>query len=68
MELPARLVDQWRHDEAWLRALPLLVSECAEQWELTLEAPVDTPHSLVIPAGDDLHGAKCCAPSGCRGS
>jgi streptomycin 6-kinase len=27
------------------------VAACAEQWDLELEEPVDTPHSLVVPAG-----------------
>jgi streptomycin 6-kinase len=52
VELPARLVDEWRHEDAWLSELPRLVSECAEQWNLVLEPPVDTPHSLVVPAGE----------------
>ena len=52
MELPARLVGEWRDEAAWLEALPELVVECAELWGLTLEPPVDAPHSLVVPAGD----------------
>jgi len=28
------------------------VSECAEQWSLELEGLIDTPHSLVVPAGE----------------
>jgi streptomycin 6-kinase len=61
VELPARLVDEWRDEAAWLDALPRLVAECAEQWGLTLEPPVDTPHSLVVPAGDVV--LKLNAPS-----
>ncbi len=37
------------------------MSECAEAWELRLEDPVDTPHSLVVPAGDVV--LKLNAPS-----
>ena len=43
---------------------PDLVAECAEQWELELETPMDTPHSLVVPAGDVV--LKLNAPSHCR--
>jgi len=52
MRVPPALADTWRHEPAWLDALPELVSECAAQWSLTLEEPIDTPHSLVITAGD----------------
>ena len=51
----------WRTEPAWLDELPDLVAECAEQWELELETPVDTPHSLVVPAGDVV--LKLNAPS-----
>lgn len=51
----------WRHEPEWLAALPRLVRDCAEQWSLELEAPVETPHSLVIPAGDVV--LKLNAPS-----
>jgi streptomycin 6-kinase len=61
VELPARLVDEWRDEEGWLNELPHLVSECAEQWNLTLERPFDTPHSLVVPAGEVV--LKLNAPS-----
>jgi streptomycin 6-kinase len=38
---------------AWLAALPGLVEECAEQWELELEEPFPYAFaSLAIPAGD----------------
>lgn len=36
----------------WLRQLPELAAACIEQWSLDPEEPVDTWHSLVIPAGD----------------
>ena len=52
MRIPPALADTWSHEPAWLAALPQLVSECAEQWSLELEEPIDTPHSLVVPAGD----------------
>jgi streptomycin 6-kinase len=52
MRLPAALVDEW-HDEAeWIARLPELAAECASSWALEVEAPFDTPHSLVVPAGD----------------
>ena len=35
--------------------------QCAEQWDLELEGPIDTPHSLVVPAGDVV--LKLNAPS-----
>jgi streptomycin 6-kinase len=38
-----------------------MAAECAEQWSLELEEPVDTPHSLVVPAGDVV--LKVNAPS-----
>ena len=41
--------------------MPRLVAECAEQWSLELEEPIDTPHSLVVPAGDVV--LKLNAPS-----
>ena len=52
MRLPAGLADTWSHEHAWLEVLPRIVTECAEQWSLVLEEPIDTPHSLVIPAGE----------------
>jgi streptomycin 6-kinase len=52
VQIPAALADEWRHEPDWLAALPGIVAECAEQWSLELEEPVDTPHSLVVPAGD----------------
>jgi streptomycin 6-kinase len=38
----------------WLAELPRLVAECAEQWSLELEEPIDTGHSFVAPAGDSF--------------
>lgn len=61
MDVPRLLANEWRHEPAWLEALPGLVAACAEQWRLELEAPVDTPHSLVVPAGDVV--LKLNAPS-----
>lgn len=52
MRIPRALAEVWSHEPAWLSALPRLVDECAELWELTPEEPVDTPTSLVVPAGD----------------
>ena len=61
MRLPASLLETWAHEPEWLAALPRLVRECADAWELELEEPVDTPHSLVVPAGDAV--LKLNAPS-----
>jgi streptomycin 6-kinase len=61
MTLPDALRETWAHQADWLAALPRLVDECAEAWELELEEPFDTPHSLVIPAGDAV--LKLNAPS-----
>ena len=52
MRLPRALELEWRDDPDWLAALPRLVSECAERWELAVEEPLATPRSLVVPAGD----------------
>jgi streptomycin 6-kinase len=52
VRLPPALVHTWSHEPTWLDALPRLLSECAEQWSLELEEPIDTPHSLVVPAGE----------------
>ena len=38
----------------WLMRLPELAAACLEQWSLVAEEPVDTGHSLVIPAGDAI--------------
>jgi streptomycin 6-kinase len=52
MRLPAALETSWSHEPDWLAALPRLVAECADRWNLELEEPLDTPHSLVVPAGE----------------
>jgi streptomycin 6-kinase len=61
MRIPAALVQTWAHESEWLAALPGLVGELAGEWRLGLEEPLDTPHSLVIPAGDAV--LKLNAPS-----
>jgi streptomycin 6-kinase len=61
MLLPPRLEEAWPHERAWLDVLPQLVVECAAAWGLELEEPLDTPHSLVVPAGDAV--LKLNAPS-----
>jgi streptomycin 6-kinase len=38
----------------WLERLPGLAVACIEQWSLVPEEPIDTGHSLVIPAGDAI--------------
>jgi streptomycin 6-kinase len=61
VRLPPSLEHEWRREPEWLARLPALVADCAERWQLELEAPVDTPHSLVVPAGDVV--LKLNAPS-----
>jgi streptomycin 6-kinase len=61
MEIPASLGETWQSEPAWLEGLPDLVAELAAEWGLALERPFDTPHSLVIPAGDVV--LKVNAPS-----
>ncbi|MGH3066050.1 MAG: aminoglycoside phosphotransferase family protein [Gaiellaceae bacterium] len=61
MRVPDALSIEWRHEPKWLAALPRLVDECADAWGLELEAPISTPHSLVIPAGEVV--LKLNAPS-----
>jgi streptomycin 6-kinase len=61
MRLPEALLETWAHEPEWVAALPGLVRECADAWQLELEEPVDTPHSLVVPAGDAV--LKLNAPS-----
>jgi streptomycin 6-kinase len=61
MDLPAALVDQWRHEPEWIASLPQLVAECAAAWNIRPEPPFDTPISLVAPAGDVV--LKLNAPS-----
>jgi streptomycin 6-kinase len=50
MELPRPLVETWSHEPEWLADLPGLVEECAEQWGLVLEPPIESAGSLVVPA------------------
>ena len=61
MRVPSALTAEWRRETAWIIALPQLAAECAEHWELELEEPIDTPHSLVVPAGNAV--LKLNAPS-----
>jgi streptomycin 6-kinase len=61
VQLPRTLVETWSHEREWLDELPRLVDECAQQWSLELEAPIETPYSLVIPAGEVV--LKLRAPS-----
>ena len=61
IEIPAALAREWAREEEWLTDLPRLAAECAEQWGLRLEHPIDTPRSLVVPAGECV--LKLNAPS-----
>jgi len=61
VRIPEPLAEEWQHESEWLAALPRLVAECAGEWELALEQPVDTPYSLVVPAGEVV--LKLHAPS-----
>jgi streptomycin 6-kinase len=61
VHLPQALARTWAHEPAWLDALPGLVHECAEKWSLEIEVPIDTPHSLVVLAGEVV--LKLNAPS-----
>jgi streptomycin 6-kinase len=61
LQLPQALREEWAREADWLAGLPGLAAECAERWGLDLEEPVDTPHSLVVPAGDVV--LKLNAPS-----
>ena len=61
MEIPRVLVEHWQHEPDWLDDLPTLVSDCATDWGLELEGPIDSPHSLVVPAGEVV--LKLNAPS-----
>jgi streptomycin 6-kinase len=61
VKLPAALLDEWRDEPAWIADLPRLAAACAEAWSLVLEEPLDTPNSLVVPAGDAV--LKLNAPS-----
>ena len=55
------LRENWRSEQEWLDGLPGQVAELASEWGLAPEEPVDTPHSLVVPAGDVV--LKINAPS-----
>ncbi len=50
MRLPRALVETWSHEPDGSTRCLACVADCAEQWSLELEPPVDTPHSLVVPA------------------
>jgi streptomycin 6-kinase len=52
VRVPASLRRTWAHEPEWLEALPGLVDACVRDWGLALEEPIDTPHSLVVPADD----------------
>ena len=61
MRVPQALAEEWRDEPDWLAELPRLAAECAELWSLQLEDPIDTPYSLVLPAGEAV--LKLNAPS-----
>ena len=61
MRIPETLASQWSHETEWLASLSGLVSELAVRWTLELEEPFETPHALVIPAGETV--LKVNAPS-----
>jgi streptomycin 6-kinase len=61
MQLPTSLREMWKREPEWLVELPRVVRELAAAWNLALEEPVDTPRSLVVPAGDVV--LKVNAPS-----
>jgi streptomycin 6-kinase len=52
VRVPQALRDEWAREPDWLADLPRLAADCAERFRLELEEPFDTPHSLVVPAGD----------------
>ena len=61
MQLPTTLREMWKREPEWLDELPRVVRGLADEWDLALEEPIDTPHSLVVPAGDVV--LKVNAPS-----
>jgi streptomycin 6-kinase len=61
MDLPASLRETWQGEPKWLDELPCVVAELAAAWDIDLEEPIDTPHSLVVPAGEMV--LKVNAPS-----
>ena len=54
VRVPASLAKTWAHDREWLASLSELVAACARDWGLALEEPIETPHSLVVPAGETV--------------
>lgn len=52
MRIPVSLQEEWRGEPEWLAGLPRLARECADQWGLVLEQPIDSPRALVVPAGE----------------
>jgi streptomycin 6-kinase len=61
VQLPTSLREMWKREPEWLDELPRVVRELAVAWDLALEEPIDTPRSLVVPAGDVV--LKLNAPS-----
>ena len=61
MQLPTTLREMWKREPEWLDELPRVVRGLADEWDLALEEPIDTPHSLVVPGGDVV--LKVNAPS-----
>lgn len=61
MRIPQALREQWYGEPDWLAELPRLADDCAGLWNLVLEEPFETPHSLVVPAGEVV--LKLNAPS-----
>ena len=61
MRIPPALAQTWNDEPGWLADLHELTAACAETWNLELEEPIDTPHALVVPAGDAV--LKLNAPS-----
>jgi streptomycin 6-kinase len=46
------VITRYPGGRGWVAELPRLFAECVEQWSLEPEEPVDTGHSLAVPAGD----------------
>ena len=61
MKIPVALRETWSSEADWLDGLPGQVAELASAWGVALEDPIDTPHSLVVPAGEVV--LKVNAPS-----
>lgn len=47
-------MSEYPHGPPWLERLPTLAAACLDQWSLVPEEPIDTGHSLVIPAGEAI--------------